>query len=673
MALWQNLKIGTKIYVGFGLMLLALAGLFGAAYWALSESSSSALAMADTDSEALDTTNLDAEVASLSGLVTEYSLTFEQETLKAAQAEAAVVRQLYDQAKANITDDQYQAALTDIDATLDRYLGNLDVLAGELTKITQLNDSMDSSMALAQEAVTHLQQDAETNNGPEEMIDGGRDATAALLRIDNAANNYVDTSQEGQDEIAIKGLKSVLENGTVAELRKLGATGSSAADLDKLEASLKVYQADFLEAVDLTKKSDGLISGQMVPDRNKLGDTLDQLKKALQQESATWLTDVQDVVHSAFITLFVIGGIALALAVIVAFASARSIAGPVRALTASMARLAQRDWSTIVPGIDRKDEVGEMAKATETLKEAGRRADEMAEEEKANEIRRQQERRQQMLALADSFEQSVGGVVTTVTTSATELQTTAHAMTEVAEETSRQSTVVAAAAEQMTQNVQTVASATEELSASIAEIGNQVTESNRIVTDAVRQANDTNEQVRGLAEAAQKIGDVVRLINDIAGQTNLLALNATIEAARAGEAGKGFAVVASEVKTLATQTGKATDEIAGQVRAIQEATQRSVEAIGSITGTISRVSEISTAIASAVEEQGAATQEISRNVQQAAQGTTEVSSNIGGVTAAAEQTGAAAGQVLSSAGELQKNGNVLKSQVDEFLRTVRAA
>jgi len=674
MAFWRNLKIGAKIYIGFGLMLLALAGLFAAGYVALGRSSTSALEMADTDSEALDTTNLDAEVASLSGLVTEFSLTFEPATLKQAQDEAAVVRQVYDKAKANITDDQYQTPLADIKATLDAYLGNLDTLSAELLRITKLNEEgMDPGMKTAQDSLLKLQKDADAAGGHEELVDGARDMMTELLRVDNAANNYIDTSQDGQDQAAVDGLKALLDNGSVAALRKQEMIGTTTADLEKAETALKAYQAAFLEALDLTKKSDTLISDQMTPERDQLGDQLDALKKALQQESANWLTDVQNVVHTAFITLFAIGGVALVLGILIALASAASIAGPVRNLTTSLGRLAQRDWSTVVPGTDRKDELGAMAQATETLKEAGRRADEMAEEEKANEQKRQQERRQQMLALADSFEQSVGGVVTTVTTSAGELKTTAQAMTEVAEETSRQSTAVAGAAEQMTQNVQTVASATEELSASIAEIGNQVTESNRIVHDAVRQATETNAQVQMLAEAAQKIGDVVSLINDIAGQTNLLALNATIEAARAGEAGKGFAVVASEVKTLATQTGRATDEIAGQVRAIQEATQRSVESIGSITSTIGRVSEISTAIASAVEEQGAATQEISRNVQQAAQGTTEVSSNIGGVTAAAEQTGTAATQVLHSASALQQNGSDLRHQVEAFLKTVRAA
>src|SRR5581483_45229 len=299
-------------------------------------------------------------------------------------------------------------------------------------------------------------------------------------------------------------------------------------------------------------------------------------------------------------------------------------------------------------------------------------ADGLREEQEAAKHRAEAERRKSMLDLADRFEANVGSVVGSVTTAATSLQHTAQAMSATAEQTTRQSAAVAAASEETTQNVQTVSSATEELSASIGEITNQVNESTRIVGEAVAQANDTNAKVQGLAEAAQKIGDVVRLINDIAGQTNLLALNATIEAARAGEAGKGFAVVASEVKTLATQTAKATEEIGGQVRAIQDATDRSVAAVQGIGQTIGRINEIATTVASAVEEQGAATKEIARNVQQAATGATEVSSNIGGVTAAAQQTGAAASQVLASAGDLAKNGSVLRREVDNFLRTISA-
>ncbi|HVM85858.1 MAG TPA: MCP four helix bundle domain-containing protein [Candidatus Binatia bacterium] len=392
---------------------------------------------------------------------------------------------------------------------------------------------------------------------------------------------------------------------------------------------------------------------------------VDVAKQLYEQANATYAGDRW--------TMFGGLGVALVLAALVGLVIGRSITVPLRRIIDVMQALTAGNLGVEVGGIERKDEVGEVARAVAVFKDGLAQADQLRKDQEAAKQRAEAERRQAMLDLANRFESSVGSVVSGVTAAATELQATAQSMSATAEQTSRQSTTVAAASEQTTQNVQTVASATEELSASIGEINSQVSESTRIVNEAVTQANETNAKVRGLAEAAQKIGDVVRLINDIAGQTNLLALNATIEAARAGEAGKGFAVVASEVKTLATQTARATEEISGQVRAIQEQTQSSAVAIEAITQTITRVSEISTAIASAVEEQGAATQEISRNVQQAAQGTTEVSSNITGVTEAARQTGSAAANVLGSAGELSQNGALLQKQVDEFLRTVRAA
>jgi methyl-accepting chemotaxis protein len=376
----------------------------------------------------------------------------------------------------------------------------------------------------------------------------------------------------------------------------------------------------------------------------------------------------------AFNRLLLIGGLvaAVLLGAAVAYVVGRSITVPLRRIIGVMQALTSGDLAVAVAGTERKDEIGEVSRAVSVFKDGLAETARLRQEQEEAKQRAEAERREAMLALASRFEQTVGGVVNDVTSSAQQLQVTAQSMTATAEETSRQSTAVAAASEQTTQNVQTVASATEELSASITEIGSQVGESSRIVASAVRQAEETNQKVQGLAAAAEKIGDVVRLINDIAGQTNLLALNATIEAARAGEAGKGFAVVASEVKTLATQTARATEEIGGQIRAIQDATGASAEAIAAISETINRVNEISAAIASAVEEQGAATQEISRNVQQAAQGTTEVSSNIASVTQAAGETGAAASQVLAAAGALSRGGTELKAQVGEFLRTIRA-
>jgi len=283
------------------------------------------------------------------------------------------------------------------------------------------------------------------------------------------------------------------------------------------------------------------------------------------------------------------------------------------------------------------------------------------------------ERRKVMLDLAAKLEASVGGVAEAVASQSGALQSTARGMAASLEATQRQATTVAASAGQATANVQTVASAAGELTSSVAEIGQRVGHSTSMIGDAVKQATGANERVQGLADAAQKIGDVVKLINDIAGQTNLLALNATIEAARAGEAGKGFAVVASEVKALASQTAKATEEISMQIRAIQEATVVSVQSIQGIAEIIGRVNETAAAIASAVEEQGAATREIARNVQQAARGTEEVSSNIAGISQSASETGAAANQVLSSAGVLGEAGDRLRQQVAEFLKELRAA
>jgi methyl-accepting chemotaxis protein len=345
---------------------------------------------------------------------------------------------------------------------------------------------------------------------------------------------------------------------------------------------------------------------------------------------------------------------------------------PVSRLNLAMGGLARGDWSIEVPGTARRDELGAMARTVEVFKTNGIAAETQRAEQDA-EQQRQIDRGVRIETRVAAFEAVIAGVVNTVSSASTELESTAQAMASTAEETTRQSSTVAAASEQATENVQMVAAATEELSASVREIGQQVTNSSSMIREAVQQADRSNEQVRGLTTAAEKIGDVVKIISDIAGQTNLLALNATIEAARAGDAGKGFAVVASEVKALANQTARATEDIRVQIDAIQHASRSSAQSIQDIAATISRVNEAATMIASAVEQQGAATQEIARNVAQAAQGTQDVSGTIGGVSQAAQETGAAAAQVLASAGELSRNGEALSAQVQAFLAEVRAA
>jgi methyl-accepting chemotaxis protein len=349
------------------------------------------------------------------------------------------------------------------------------------------------------------------------------------------------------------------------------------------------------------------------------------------------------------------------------------IAKPVGVVVALLQELAKGDYNVEVTGTERKDEVGDVARTAVVFKEHGRAKLGMEQEQKEFERRTAQQRKADMIKLADDFEGAVGEIIETVSSASTELEASASTLTATAVRSQELTTMVAAASEEASTNVQSVASATEEMTSSVNEISRQVQESARMANEAVDQARKTNDRVGELSKAAARIGDVVELINTIAGQTNLLALNATIEAARAGEAGRGFAVVASEVKALAEQTAKATGEIGQQITGIQAATQESVNAIKEISGTIERLSEISSTIAAAVEEQGAATQEISHNVQQAAQGTQQVSSHITDVQRGASETGSASSQVLSAAQSLSSDSNRLKLEVGKFLNTVRAA
>ena len=377
-------------------------------------------------------------------------------------------------------------------------------------------------------------------------------------------------------------------------------------------------------------------------------------------------------VHSLQTFEWILLAVGIGSAVVIVLLSVRSIVGPVTEMTSAMGELAEGKLETEVPALDKTDEIGEMAQAVQVFKDNAIRVKQM-EAEQAEQARvAEAEKKAALSQMADDFEKSVGGVVASVSSASTEMQSSAQSMATTAEQASEQSSTVAAASEQASANVQTVATAAEELSSSINEISRQVQESSRIAGGAVDEANNADEMIQSLASAANKIGEVVSLITDIAEQTNLLALNATIEAARAGDAGKGFAVVASEVKNLANQTAKATEEISAQINGIQDASQNAVGAIQRIGSTISDINEIAATIASAVEEQGAATQEIARNVEQAANGTSEVNSNISGVTTAVGETGHAAGEILNASSELSQQSEVLKTEVDQFLAQVRA-
>jgi methyl-accepting chemotaxis protein len=382
--------------------------------------------------------------------------------------------------------------------------------------------------------------------------------------------------------------------------------------------------------------------------------------------------DAADNYSSAFMMLAGILGFGIVVGVGVGIYLIRDVSSGIASIVKPMQALGTGDLTAQVPHQGESTEIGAMADTLQVFKEA-LIAKKAADEAAAIDAEAKIERGRRVDGITRDFESLIGEIVETVSSASTELEASAGTLTSTAERAQQLTTAVAAASEEASTNVQSVASATEEMASSVNEISRQVQESARMAGDAVDQARKTNDRVSELSKAAARIGDVVELINTIAGQTNLLALNATIEAARAGEAGRGFAVVASEVKALAEQTAKATGEIGQQITGIQAATQESVNAIKEISGTIEKLSEISSTIAAAVEEQGAATQEISRNVQQAAQGTQQVSANITDVQRGASETGSASSQVLSAAQMLAGDSNRLKLEVGKFLSSVRAA
>ncbi len=441
---------------------------------------------------------------------------------------------------------------------------------------------------------------------------------------------------------------------------------------DDLLQRLAAYQRDFFAYMGLTQTN--------LQTQRALSDTYAKLEPELeavsqQVERSRFESESAAAAATARTTLeiqIIMAAMTILLGLIGYFVG-RSISRPMKAITTAMRELAAGRLETAIPGVGRKDEIGEMASALDVFKTNALDRARLEAEQKAAEQRAAAERKAELQRLADAFQSAVGTIVETVSTASSELETAASVLTSTAAQTQQLSTIVASASEEASSNVQSVASASEELGSSVNEISRQVQESSRIAAEAVTQADKTDSRITELSQAASRIGDVVKLITAIAEQTNLLALNATIEAARAGEAGRGFAVVAQEVKALASQTAKATDEISSQIAGMQASTEGSVAAIKEIGQTIGRISQIAGAIATAVEEQGAATQEIARNVQQAAQGTAQVAANIGDVNKGAAATGSASEKVLASAQALSSQDGMLKAEVESFLKTVRAA
>ncbi|MBR1135326.1 MULTISPECIES: methyl-accepting chemotaxis protein [Bradyrhizobium] len=524
------------------------------------------------------------------------------------------------------------------------------------------------------------------NGSAAEVRDNWLPATGWLGTISKAVEQY--RAREGALLLASPAVKDRQERLLNESLQLFEQTWRlyeptvTSAEEKALVAGFKGPWNSYLESsrqlVDMARKNQTEAATTLY--MGKLRDDFTHLRSALEKDLAWNVAQGKaeaDRGAAVYVSsrIWILATIALAAMLCIAMGTmiVSGVARPITAMTEAMRKLAGGDMSAPIPGVERKDEIGKMASTVLVFKDNAVETERLRAEQAEAERLAAERRKRDMHDLANSFEGAIGQIIETVSSASTELEASASTLTSTAERTQQRTTTVAAASEQATANVQSVASATEELSSSVTEISRQVQESARMANEAVDQARKTNDRVSELSKAAARIGDVVELINTIAGQTNLLALNATIEAARAGEAGRGFAVVASEVKALAEQTARATGEIGQQIAGIQSATQESVGAIKEISGTIERLSEISSTIAAAVEEQGAATQEISRNIQQAAQGTHEVSSNITDVQRGASETGSASSQVLSAAQSLSQDSNRLKLEVGRFLNTVRAA
>jgi methyl-accepting chemotaxis protein len=663
-----NLRIRGRLYGGFGALLLFCAGLAGFAVLQLSAIHTEVASLTVQSKNTIRVGEITTELQGTRRALLRY--TFDQDEASFAEAEkrmSKIADLLEEGIKTTISEERrahYKEAIKEIAELKAKRLALGDAVKQMLAGRNLLFTDGDQMAADVQKFVdaadkTDFSHEA---NALETKVLVLRVANWRMLATRDAKGlaNFKTNFEKAQQQIA------ALEKANLP------------SNLAVLLAPVKTGVGKYAEAFDKTGPNlllgDELYYKGITPVIVDIIGKMETAKAGIGQAFEKIATETEDRISNTTVTQEMVAGAAVLIGLLIAFFIARGIIGPLSGLTSGMKELAGGNFGVVLPGLDRKDEVGDMAQAVETFKvKAAEKAREEAEVKVKQDLVAAQQRKADMIKLADNFESAVGEIIETVSSASTELEASASTLTSTAERAQELTTMVAAASEEASTNVQSVASATEELTSSVNEISRQVQESSRMAGDAVDQARKTNDRVGELSKAAARIGDVVELINTIAGQTNLLALNATIEAARAGEAGRGFAVVASEVKALAEQTAKATGEIGQQIAGIQAATQESVNAIREISGTIEKLSEISSTIAAAVEEQGAATQEISRNVQQAAQGTQQVSSHITDVQRGASETGSASSQVLSAAQLLSGDSNRLKLEVGKFLNTVRAA
>ena len=663
-------KISTRIFLGFGFVLLLLMLISVVAALGLTSANSNfaryrTIALQSNQAGLIQAKILEARIA-----VKNFLISPNEDTVAQVHDLVETLHKMNSHLGSLVTSTEKKAIVRDADKSIDDYEKAFDLIVQTQRAFDQVvGEKLDPAAERMAKTVVAL-------------------AEATYSGVDIDTIHYADTAQRSMMLMRI-GATRFLLTGAKQDLELMQAQSEAMRkDMQTLQARLtdpghlllareaiaqyEEYEQAFKAAVDAVVSRNDTIARRLDVIGPSMAASMEALRGAVKAEQDSLGPQASQAMQTATWSTIGVSVFSLCVGVLSAWLIGRGISRPILAICSAMKSLSAGDKTVAIPGVDRQDEVGTMAGVALGFKESLIKSEAAVLQER-DAARLRDERSQLINQLTRNFDASVSELLSAVAGASTEMESTAQSMSGIATNTMHRATAVASAAEQASANVQTVASATEELSSSIQEISRQVSLSAQISKRAVEQAQQTDGQIQGLEMAAQRIGVVVRLISDIAAQTNLLALNATIEAARAGAHGRGFAVVASEVKDLASQTAKATEDISQQISSIQQETSGAVAAIQLISSTISEINGIAAGIASAVEEQTAATSEIARNIEQAATGTEQVTSNILEVTRAASETGSAATQVTATAGELSSKSERLKAQVERFLTDVRAA
>ena len=664
-----TLSISAKISIGF-LTVLALAGVICAvALVSLGDLKNVLVEYRTLVEETNEAAGFRADVLTNAVAVKNYVVAGSADTKKVALDGAEVINARLRSLSERITDAERRAAIEVLLKDLQEYDAAFTALVERQEAKARSVSKMQTAGGVVTENFSAMMQTTNGTGNAQLTFAAGNLIQEFSLAV-GAADRFVLTSNDA----TLREATARLDRART----QLDAFAKSTSDAtlqwltSEAGTTLDEYVAAFKMATNAILDRDDIQAGTVEPLVAHMTEAAAAFNhKVVTDQTALGGRAIASIQNSRLVTL-IATGLAILVGLLASWLIGRMLSRPILAMVQAMTSLAEGNTKVVIPAADRKDEVGRMAAAVEVFRASMERADALAAEQETMRRRTEGEQRQLMCSLADDFERTVAGTIGKVADASTELASTAQEMSASAERANEQTAVVAGAAEHASSNVQTVATAAEELSASISEIAHQVAQSAGIATNAVAEAARTNELVQSLSDASSRIGEVINLINAIASQTNLLALNATIEAARAGDAGKGFAVVASEVKSLAGQTAHATNEIESQIAMVQAATRDAVAIIETIGGRIGQLNEIASVIAAAVEQQGAATREIARNINQAATGTEDVSANIGAVHETSAATGQAADKVLLSAQSLSQEADSLQRLTRGFLDQIRA-